>query len=146
MIEKAIRKHINIYNDRFPNKSLDEFVAAVKAELEASYHLSTGLAPSSLLISKKEFDKLAQFDDDEAVVKFRESAEKLPPIPKVTEENFGDLLIEGMEQALDHAEEVTGLNPFLLTMGNSGNNEFTKAAKIQRLVNFLKMHEEDDEI
>ena len=63
MIEKAIRKHIHIYNDRFPNKSLDEFIAAVKAELE------------------------------------------MLPILKVTEENFGDLLIEGMEQALDHAKE-----------------------------------------
>jgi len=34
MIEKAIRKHINLYDRSYPNKSLDEFVAAVVKELK----------------------------------------------------------------------------------------------------------------
>jgi len=36
MIEKAIRKHINKYDRAYPNKSLDEFIAAVLKELEDS--------------------------------------------------------------------------------------------------------------
>lgn len=34
MIEKSIRKHIHLYNPNYPQKSLDEFIAAVKTELE----------------------------------------------------------------------------------------------------------------
>jgi len=59
MIEKAIRKHINIYRESYPNSSLDEFIAAVLGELEI----------------------------------------------EVTEENFGDLLIEGMEEAVKDKKE-----------------------------------------
>jgi len=139
MIEKAIRDNIHLYRESHPNESLDQFIAAVNVDLRkitgldedpvkngdalrAFFKFNEDWIDDSLEEDEVRINgKIVKVDDHETHIKANIAAEKRlsdlkeDPEVELTSENFGELLVKSMEQALDHAKSENEVEPINYT-------------------------------